>query len=47
MNKKEIITRILRNKNNKREAIRLIADFLVIRKAEAEQIWKDEVEGRF
>lgn len=42
MNKKEIIALIKRNKNKKREAITLIADFLVITRRMAEQIYEEE-----
>ena len=42
MNRQEIIALIRRNKNTKREAIVLIADFLVKTRKEAEQIYQEE-----
>lgn len=45
MNRKEVIWLIKRNKNTKREAIRLIADFLVITKEKAEKIYEEEFEN--
>ena len=42
MDRQEVIWLIKRNKNKKSEAITLIADFLVIRKAEAEKIYEEE-----
>ena len=45
MNRKEIIALIKRNKHKRKEAITLIADFLVIRKAEAEKIYEEEFEN--
>ena len=47
MSEKEIISRIKRNKNRKCEAIALIADFLMIRKEQAREIYKKHFgEGR-
>ena len=45
MNRKEVIWLIKRNKNTKREAIRLIADFLVTTKEKAEKIYEEEFEN--
>ena len=45
MNRKEVIWLIKRNKNTKAEAIRLIADFLVISKEQAEKIYDEEFEN--
>lgn len=45
MNRKEVIWLIKRNKNTKREAIRLIADFLVTTKEKAEKIYQEEFEN--
>ena len=42
MNRQEIIALIRRNKNTKREAIVLIADFLVKTRKEAEKIYEEE-----
>ena len=42
MNRKEVIALIKRNKNKRKEAIRLIADFLVTTKRKAEKIYDDE-----
>ena len=39
MNKEEVLSLIKRNKNTKREAVVLIADFLVKSKKEAEEIY--------
>jgi hypothetical protein len=44
MNRQEVIWLIKRNKNTKREAIKLIADFLVKTIEEAEQIYREEFE---
>lgn len=44
MNRKEVIERIKRNKNTKREAITLIADFLVVKRDEATRIYQEEFE---
>lgn len=44
MNREEIIWRIKRNRNTKKEAITLIADFLDIKTKQAEQIYKEEFE---
>ena len=44
MNKEEVIKLIKRNKNSRKEAIILIADFLVIEKDEAEKIYIEEFE---
>ena len=43
MNRKEVIWLIKRNRNSKKEAIRLIADFLVTTKEVAEQIYEEEL----
>ena len=45
MNRQEIIALIRRNKNTKREAIVLIADFLVKTRKEAEKIYEEEFEN--
>lgn len=45
MNRKEIIWLIKRNKNTKREAIRLIADFLVTTREMAKKIYEEEFEN--
>ena len=45
MNRKEVIWLIKRNRNSKKEAIRLIADFLVATKEEAEKIYEEEFEN--
>lgn len=42
MNRKEVIALIKRNGNTKKEAIRLIADFLVTTKRKAEKIYAEE-----
>ena len=44
MNRDEIIKRIKKNKNSRRDAIILIADFLVISKKDAEKIYIEEFE---
>jgi hypothetical protein len=45
MSRKELIARIRKNKNNKWEAIRLISDFLMISRNEAEKIYREEFES--
>ena len=45
MNREEVIWRIKRNKNSKHEAIRLIADFLVITREEEKKIYEEEFEN--
>lgn len=42
MNRKEVISLIRRNKNSRKEAIILIADFLVTTLKKAEQIYEEE-----
>ena len=42
MNRQEIISLIRRNKTKKREAIILIADFLMKTRKEAEKIYEEE-----
>ena len=42
MNRKEVIWLIKRNRNSKREAIRLIADFLVTTREVAKKIYEEE-----
>ena len=42
MNRKEVIALIRRNKNKRKEAIILIADFLVTTKKKAGQIYEEE-----
>ena len=42
MNRKEIISVIKRNHHKKNTAIRLISDFLMITRAEAEKIYLEE-----
>ena len=44
MNRKEIISVIKRNQHKKRTAIRLISDFLMITREEAEKIYVEEFE---
>lgn len=44
LNKEEVINLIKRNRNPRNEAITLIADFLVLKKDEAEQIYIEEFE---
>lgn len=44
MNRKEVIWIIKRNRNSKKEAIRLIADFLVTTKEAAAKIYEEEFE---
>jgi hypothetical protein len=45
MNKKEVIALIKRNQNTRREAIILIADFLVTDTKTAEKIYIEEFEN--
>lgn len=45
MNKEEVIKLIKRNKNPRKEAITLIADFLVISKEKAEKVYAEEFEN--
>lgn len=45
MNRKEVIWLIKRNKNTKRDAITLIADFLVTTKEIAKKIYQEEIEN--
>ena len=45
MNKEEVIKLIKRNKNPRKQAITLIADFLVLKKDEAEKIYIEEFEN--
>lgn len=45
MNRKEIIWLIKMNKHKKKTAIKLISDFLVISKQEAEKIYEEEFEN--
>ena len=47
MNKKEVIELIRRNQNPKPEAIKLISDFLVVKKEVAEKIYEQEIENVF
>ena len=42
MNRKEVIWVIKRNNHDKRTAIKLISDFLVIKKEEAKKIYEEE-----
>ena len=42
MNRKEVIRLIKRNQHKKRDAIRLISDFLMITREEAEKIYLEE-----
>ena len=42
MNRKEVISVIKRNHHEKRTAIRLISDFLMITREEAEKIYLEE-----
>lgn len=46
MEKKELIARIKRNRNKKREAIVLISDFLVKSREEAKKIYEEEIEDK-
>lgn len=46
MNRKEIISVIKRNHHEKRTAIRLISDFLMITREEAENIYVEEFENQ-
>ena len=45
MNKEEVIKLIKRNKTPRKKAITLIADFLVLKKDEAEKIYIEEFEN--
>lgn len=45
MNRDEVISLIKRNKNTRKEAIKLIGDFLVVNKEKAEQIYIEEFEN--
>lgn len=45
MNRKEVIWLIKRNNHNKKTAIKLISDFLVITKEEAKKIYEEEFEN--
>lgn len=45
MNRKEVIWLIKRNNHNKKTAITLISDFLVITKEEAKKIYEEEFEN--
>lgn len=45
MNRKEVIQLIKRNHHNKKTAITLISDFLVISKRKAEKIYEEEFEN--
>ena len=45
MNRKEVICAIRRNNHNKKTAITLISDFLVIDKEEARKIYEEEFEN--
>lgn len=45
MNRKEVIWLIKRNNHNKKTAIKLISDFLVITKEKAEKIYEEEFEN--
>jgi hypothetical protein len=45
MNKQEVFALIRRNKNTRKEAIKLIADFLVIDKNRATKIYEREFEN--
>ena len=47
MNEKEVIELIRRNQNTKIEAIKLISDFLVVKKEEATKIYEQEIENVF
>ena len=42
MNRKEVIWLIKRNNHDKKTAIKLISDFLVITKEEAKKIYEEE-----
>ena len=42
MNRKEVVWLIKRNRNSKREAIRLISDFLVTTREMAKKIYEEE-----
>ena len=45
MSRKEVIALIKRNKNTKKQAITLIADFLVTTKKKAQKIYEEEFEN--
>jgi hypothetical protein len=45
LNKEEVIKLIKRNKNTENEALKLLMDFLVITKEEAEKIYQEEIEN--
>ena len=45
MNRQEVIRLIRRNKHPRKQAIRLISDFLVITKEAAEKIYIEEFEA--
>ena len=45
MNRQEVIELIRRNKNTRREAIKLISDFLAIPRKWAEKIYEEEFEN--
>ena len=45
MNKEEVIKLIKRNKNPYKQAIKLLMDFLVISKEEAEKVYVEEFEN--
>lgn len=45
MNRKEVIWMIKRNNHNKKTAIKLMSDFLVITKEEAKKIYEEEFEN--
>lgn len=45
MNREEVISMIKRNKNKKKEAVILIADFLCLSKADAEKIYEEDILG--
>lgn len=45
MSKAEVIALIKRNRNTRKEAITLIADFLVTSKEKAEKIYQEEFEN--
>ena len=47
MNKEEVIELIRRNQNPKPEAIKLISDFLVVKKEESTRIYEQEIENVF
>ena len=45
MSKEEVIAMIKRNRNTRREAIRLLMDFLVLPKEQAEKIYREEIKN--